>query len=113
MTPQRILGKSRFDLSHQRSVLCPSPFRYQKAAEESGAEKKKVSISVCPNLSKPRLNPSPPLTCIALMSFSLAAYRLNEAFVLRASLAQPPLMLLLRVETGRRRLTMPALLADL
>lgn len=70
------------------------PVRYQKAAEESGAEKKKVSISVCPNLSKTRLNPSRALTCIALMSFSMAAYRLNEVFALRASIARPLLMLL-------------------
>lgn len=70
------------------------PVRYQKAAEESSAEKKKVSISVCPNLSKTRLNPSHTITCIALMSFSWAAYRLNEVFVLRASIAQPLLMLL-------------------
>lgn len=92
------------------------PVRYQKAAEESVAEKKKVSISVCLYLSKNRLNPSHSLTCIALMSFSLAAYRLNEAFVLGASIAQPLLMLLnllLRVEMSRRRLTMPTLLADL
>lgn len=46
--------------------------RYQKAAEESTAEKKKVSISVGSNLSETILNQSHTLTYITLMSFSLA-----------------------------------------
>ncbi|CAF95641.1 unnamed protein product [Tetraodon nigroviridis] len=59
--------------------------KYQKAAEESSAEKKKVSISLhlkaaFVNRSERRQKPSHIPTQIALISFSLATSRLNEVF---------------------------------
>lgn len=59
------------------SVVSNPSLRYQKAAEESSAEKKKVSISlhlkaVFINQSEKTLKPSRILTPVALISFSLA-----------------------------------------